>query len=46
MTNTVKLDIIVRKDANKADNKKIRRDGYLLGNIVRKGKERDYIFHI
>lgn len=39
MTNTVKLDIIVRKDANKADNKKIRRDGYLLGNIVRKGKE-------
>ncbi|MBE5965791.1 MAG: 50S ribosomal protein L25 [Lachnospiraceae bacterium] len=39
MAETAKLDINIRPDVSKVERKRLRREGYLLGNISRKGMD-------
>jgi len=39
MAETAKLNINIRSDVSKVERKKLRNNGFLLGNISRKGME-------
>ena len=39
MAETATLNVLIRDNANKADNKRLRKNGYLVGNLSRKGMD-------